>query len=1195
MQWMLPGSVIDEKPTSATSTSTIRSSLVPAKVLHTDIWELVSGAWTVTHQFDTGLELDAQSELPAHVKQSRVHLPSTSLRSLQQLRSMLMRPGAILLDVTATSQPITTVFSLLLDQLSDVMTPESRVEAMSTLRPREAAVRQVQLTDINEELQSVNSEDLIAPQKGTEAVDIQICPLRSLTLAVPVVALARLSMAVDFGAHQSVPVRYAMLVVCSLIGPEAVELAREAARAFATAVMDEDFASALILREGGTESILKAFDAYLSNVTIVPTVYMQPTSAEADEAQFVEQSECLLSDSIVGGIEKLISKSRSRSECHIDVTKRHHQIMDVAHPPERRQRFFVDVHTTRPGSKWHLTRRLMQGLEVDAMTQTARPHLPHVSVIALARARQLLTPASIGLDIAAGDAQAAVEGVVRQLSAAGLPALAIVELTTALRELIGGQAAGLPSTTLKDLGLAASEKLLEPTDGQEACHVLAITCQHFPRGHPLVGAFVRIKSPLCLQLASASVPARFFLALVGCEAAESELLSISDSLAALSTDEDLMGDLTAVGDVDAFIRAFDARLNNLTIVPHARVSSANTPRDKHHHHHCPEPVPAGDAAGGGMPSNGQHFSVRWVLSRMQKYSVPLIVGVVTALIWSNVHMDSYLLITRGAFWNGAHFQGHPLTMKFIVNDIFMCFFFGLAVKEVAEALLPGGSLSPLKRAVNPLMATLGGIVGPAVAYVALVLVLYATGSFDGTMCSSAVEDAGGGHRRRLGGNPGAGGNQVESEACELSVLIRGWGVPTATDISLAWMFALQIFGPGHPAINFLLLLAIVDDAIGMGIIAIYYSDPDHPVEPIWLLLVLAAIVLSFGLRKLRVPCWQVYVFVAGPVSWLGLLKAHVHPALALVAVVPLMPASHAIAAHGDAPDLGACDLGPSDSGTHGKAREVAQHFDVPQMHRSRSAAIAAKILATYHAEEAPLHVFEHSMKLPVDMGMFFFGLANAGVKLNNVGGITTSVIFALLVGKTLGIAFFGLLAVCLGFGLPAGVTTVDLFAMSAVGGVGLTVALFVANQAFVDPGLQGQAKFGAVLSVLGAVLAWAIKAAPSLCNKSHDKEAVMMLEGAVSVKPTIDLRPRSEANADLIEDCLVDDILHVMWLQRRYAARGSAWVIHSAAKTPTNAEAGGRCHSSGGLVAPCATPLRSPHGPRHASKGHSALDASMLP
>merc|ERR1711998_419327 len=78
--------------------------------------------------------------------------------------------------------------------------------------------------------------------------------------------------------------------------------------------------------------------------------------------------------------------------------------------------------------------------------------------------------------------------------------------------------------------------------------------------------------------------------------------------------------------------------------------------------------------------------------------------------------------------------------------------------------------------------------------------------------------------------------------------------------------------------------------------------------------------------------------------------------------------------------------------------------------------------------------------------MFLFGLANAGVKLDSMGGLSFAILAGLILGKTVG----------------------DLFTMASLGSIGLTVALFMSNSAFVDPGLQGQAKFGAVLSV-GAV------------------------------------------------------------------------------------------------------------------------------
>mmetsp|Transcript_87200 Transcript_87200/g.255212 ORF Transcript_87200/g.255212 Transcript_87200/m.255212 type:complete len:631 (-) Transcript_87200:31-1923(-) len=465
-------------------------------------------------------------------------------------------------------------------------------------------------------------------------------------------------------------------------------------------------------------------------------------------------------------------------------------------------------------------------------------------------------------------------------------------------------------------------------------------------------------------------------------------------------------------------------------------------------------------------SRSHRFKVimRLVLGTLQKYSLPLVLGVLVALVWNNVDEVAYHDVIDGEIIEGAALFGadlHGLSLHFIVNDIFMCFFFGLAIKEVTEALLPGGSLYPLRKAVNPLLATCGGVVGPVATYAISVALLFAAGSFDGQTCVSAT--ASDGHRRLAGSS----GTPVgPAEPCTLSSLLRGWGVPTATDISLAWMFALLVFGAGHPAINFLLLLAIVDDALGVLIIAIFYPDPNNPVQPEWLGLVVAAMVLAFVMRKLKVPSWPLFILICGPFSWLGLLKSHVHPALALVVVVPFMPASHALEAAEGQRDLGACDLGP----------KITEIPSTPPPHKSyQTMKTVLTFMTGMNEEEAPLHQFEHQLKLPVDLGMFFFGLANAGVRLGSVGGITASVGISLLFGKMLGIAGFSLLGVQLGFGLPDGLTVGSLFAMSAIAGVGLTVALFVANEAFVDIELQGQAKMGAVLSVAFGAVGWAIQ------------------------------------------------------------------------------------------------------------------------
>ena len=68
--------------------------------------------------------------------------------------------------------------------------------------------------------------------------------------------------------------------------------------------------------------------------------------------------------------------------------------------------------------------------------------------------------------------------------------------------------------------------------------------------------------------------------------------------------------------------------------------------------------------------------------------------------------------------------GHELTIHFIINGMFMCLFFGIATKEIAESTLPGGVLNPLRRAINPLVGTLGGVVGPVAMYFAMTWIFY---------------------------------------------------------------------------------------------------------------------------------------------------------------------------------------------------------------------------------------------------------------------------------------------------------------------------------------------------------------------------------------------------------------------------------------------------------------------------------------
>lgn len=383
-----------------------------------------------------------------------------------------------------------------------------------------------------------------------------------------------------------------------------------------------------------------------------------------------------------------------------------------------------------------------------------------------------------------------------------------------------------------------------------------------------------------------------------------------------------------------------------------------------------------------MSSNAEK---RTLVETLQAYSIPLIVGVVFAVVLANIiGEDAYHHFVDQRLFDLKLFGlTFTVTPHWLVNDIFMVFFFGIAAKEITDAMAPGGALNPPSKALNPLMGTIGGVVGPVAVYLLLA--------------------------HLIGGDDSA-------------TIARGWGIPTATDIALAWLCARVVFGNGHPAVNFLLLLAVADDALGLGIIAIFYGDPEAQVIRPMLALIPLAMAIAFGMRKAKVESWALYIFIPGVICWLGLLTNGLHPALALVPIVPFIPSAY---------------------------RDATK-------------------------ESSPLQDYEHITKLPVDFGMFFFGLANAGVEVGAAEPVTFVVLGALIIGKTVGIGTFSFIGNKLGAKYPTGMSARHAYTAGLVGALGLTVALFVAGQAFRTAEtlhLQSGAKLGALLSVVAAVLA----------------------------------------------------------------------------------------------------------------------------
>jgi NhaA family Na+:H+ antiporter len=386
---------------------------------------------------------------------------------------------------------------------------------------------------------------------------------------------------------------------------------------------------------------------------------------------------------------------------------------------------------------------------------------------------------------------------------------------------------------------------------------------------------------------------------------------------------------------------------------------------------------------------------------LQEFSIPLLSGVAVALFAANLAPDWYAHATHWKPLGDVAIFGHELTLHFIVNDLFMVFFFGIAAKEITESCLPGGALNPPAKALNPLMATLGGVIGPVGVFFAGLSLLYAVGVYG-------------------------------PETHDQDALVRGWGVPTATDIALAWLVARAVFGKGHPAVNFLLLLAVADDAIGLVIIAVFYGDPAHPAQPQFLLLTMAGMGAALAMRRAGVRHWLPYVAVGGPLAWCGLVLAHLHPALALVFIVPFLP---------------------------GPRRDTGLFKDEDEVDRMGDA-----LAHDLHMEHSALHRFEHQMKLFVDLGLFFFSFTQAGVALADIGPMTWLILGSLVIGKTLGISLFGILGMRLGFPLPDRMGIRELVMAGYVAALGLTVALFVATAAFEEPTLLGQGKMGALFS-----------------------------------------------------------------------------------------------------------------------------------
>lgn len=359
--------------------------------------------------------------------------------------------------------------------------------------------------------------------------------------------------------------------------------------------------------------------------------------------------------------------------------------------------------------------------------------------------------------------------------------------------------------------------------------------------------------------------------------------------------------------------------------------------------------------------------------------IVLMLAAAIALIWANSPASA----TYHAIWHAPLTIGlgpyvSSQSLHFWINDALMAVFFLVVGMEIRREIHEG-ALASLKLAALPLAAALGGVLVPALIYVAL--------NTDPTT-------------------------------------LRGWAVPTATDIAFA-VGVLALLGrsiPGNVRV-LLLALAIIDDIVAVLIIALFYSGG---LELSGLLVAGLGVLMVLGLQQIGIGSAWAYV-VPGAVLWLGLLQTGAHPTLAGV-VLGLMTPVLPVRMRGQAPVI---------------------------------------------RVQMALHPWVAYGVMPL------FALANAGVTLDGVDlgtgsaqAVTLGVVLALVLGKPLGVLGASWLAVRLGLcQLPSGVTWSGVGLVGLLAGIGFTMSIFIATLAFDDAHLLGAAKLGVLLaSLLAAVL-----------------------------------------------------------------------------------------------------------------------------
>ncbi len=406
------------------------------------------------------------------------------------------------------------------------------------------------------------------------------------------------------------------------------------------------------------------------------------------------------------------------------------------------------------------------------------------------------------------------------------------------------------------------------------------------------------------------------------------------------------------------------------------------------------------------------------IHRQTTSGILLMLSAVIALVIANSPLaETYSHILHTKVTVGGGDLALSMSLHHWINDGLMALFFLVVGLELKRELLVGELADP-RQALLPISAAVGGMVLPALLYLAL--------NFDGDG-------------------------------------VKGWGIPMATDIAFA-LGTLALLGRRVPPalLTFLVALAIVDDLGAVVVIALFYTaeiDLGALAAAGGVLFLLIALNRG-GIR--RIPPYA----LLGVLLWLALLKSGVHATLAgvfLAFTIPMKPKLDTMRFLENAHSL----LNQIKA-----AHQKEPNIILNDQMRSRVTALSDGV----QLAQAPAQVLEHKMHMPsAYLVIPVFALANAGIPIDfgEIDRIFThpvalGVIAGLVLGKVLGITGMTWLMVKLGFSqLPRGLNFSHVMGMSLMGGIGFTMSIFVAELAFAgNPEGLLMAKTGVLLASL---------------------------------------------------------------------------------------------------------------------------------